>query len=71
MGKRLEFAMGERQVDVINCTELRLAGFDMVPIGALKAGATNGVENESASEEGRTKWGLARGDEAEALTWYR
>jgi hypothetical protein len=28
-GQRLEFLMGERQVDVIINTELRLAGFDM------------------------------------------
>jgi hypothetical protein len=34
-GKWLEFLMGERQVDVINSTELRLAGFDLAPIGFL------------------------------------
>ena len=32
-GERLEFVMGERQVDVINSTELRLAAFAMVPTG--------------------------------------
>ena len=63
--------MGERQVDVINSTELRLAGFALAPIGVLPAGVTDGIESASVSEEERAKWRLARCDEAEALTWCR
>ena len=63
--------MGERQVDVINSTELRLAGFALAPIGVLPAGVTDGIESAGVSEEERVKWRLARGDEAEALTWCR
>ena len=70
-GERLEFVMGERQVDVINSTELRLAGFALAPIGVLPAGVTDGIESAGVSEEERVKWRLARGDEAEALTWCR
>ena len=70
-GERLEFVMGERQVDVINSTELRLSGFALAPIGVLPAGVTDGIESASVSEEERVKWRLARGDEAEALTWCR
>jgi hypothetical protein len=70
-GERLEFVMGERQVDVINSTELRLAGFALAPIGVLPAGVTDGIESASVIEEERVKWCLARGDEAEALTWCR
>ena len=33
--ERLEFVMGERQVDVINSTELRLSGFALAPIGIV------------------------------------
>jgi hypothetical protein len=40
-GERLEFLMGERQVDMNDSTELRLAGFGMVPIGVLLAGVTD------------------------------
>ena len=70
-GERLEFVMGERKVDVINSTELRLAGFAMTRIGTQPAGVFDGVEGASANEEARAKWHLPRGDEAEALTWCR
>jgi hypothetical protein len=70
-GERFEFVMGERQVDLINSTELRLAGTALAPIGVLPAGVTDGIESASVSEEERVKWRLARGDEAEALTWCR
>jgi hypothetical protein len=70
-GERLEFVMGERKVDVINSTELRLAGFAMTRIGTQPAGVSDGVEGASANEEARAKWHLPRGDEAEALTWCR
>ena len=69
--ERLEFVMGERQVDVINSTELRLSGFALAPIGVLTAGVADGIESAGVSEEERVKWRLARGDEAEALTWCR
>jgi hypothetical protein len=60
--------MGERQVDVINSTELRLATFAMEPIGTLTAGVSDGGKNASdASAKARQKWRLARGDEAKAL----
>ena len=52
-GERLEFVMGERQVDVINSTELRLAGFALAEIGVLPAGVTDGIESASVSEEER------------------
>ena len=46
--------MGERQVDVINSTELRLAAFAMEPIGTLLVGVSDGGENASgASAEAR------------------
>ena len=67
--ERLEFVIGERQVDVINSTELRLSGFALAPIGVLPAGVTDGIESAGVSEEERLKWRLAHGDEAEALTW--
>jgi hypothetical protein len=69
MGERLEFLMSERQVGVISSTELRLASFDMAPIGGLAAGVAGEVGNKSASPEARVKWGLARSDEAKAVTW--
>jgi hypothetical protein len=37
----------------------------------LPAGVTDGIERAGVSEEERVKWRLARGDEAEALTWCR
>jgi hypothetical protein len=55
-GERLGFVMGERQVDVINSTELRLEAFAMEPIGALPPGVSDGGENAtSASAEARQK----------------
>ena len=64
--------MGERQVDVINNTELRLAAFTMEPVGTLPAGVSNEEKNVSdASAEARQKWCLSRRNEAKALTWCR
>ena len=63
--------MGERQIDVINSTELRLVGFALAPIGALPAGVADEIESTSASEEEQVKSRLARGDEAKALTFFR
>ena len=71
-GERLEFVMGERQVDVINSTELRLTAFAMEPIGTQPAGVSDGEENATgASAEARQKWRLSRGDETKAFTCCR
>ena len=52
-------------IDVINSTELRMAGVRVTAIGALRP-------NEAGNDpESLTKWELSRDDEAEALTWCR
>ena len=63
--------MDERRVDVPSSAELRLSGFALAPIDVLPEGVTDGIESAGVSEEERVKWRLARGDEAEALTWCR
>ena len=64
-GERRVFVRGERMIDVINSTELRMTGVRVVAIGAFP-------QNEDASDpEGLTKWELRRDDEAEALTRCR
>jgi hypothetical protein len=48
-GERLEFVMGERQVDMINSTELRLVAFAMEQIGTLPAGVSDGADNATVA----------------------
>ena len=50
-GERREFIRGERMLDVINSTELRLVGFPMGAIGAFPALAGNDDDPEA-----RQKW---------------
>ena len=60
-GERREFSRGERMIDVINSTELRMAGFDMGAIGVFPSVA--GTDDPEAL----SKLVLPRGVEAEAL----
>lgn len=63
-GERREFIRGKRMLDVINSTELRMAGFEMVGIGSFPPDA-------SGDADALKKWELPRDVEAEALTWCR
>ena len=64
-GERRKFIRGERMLDVINSTELRLVHFEMEATGVLSTLAVND------DPESRRKWRLPREVEAEALSWCR
>jgi hypothetical protein len=71
-GERLEFLMGEWQLDVINSTELRLAAVAIERIGTIMAGVSDGGAHATgASAEAQKKWTLFRGNETKAHTWCR
>jgi len=76
-GERREFVMAKPEIDVINSTELRLAGFDLRRIGEFPTDVSDVVEGEVqectdvASQETRQKWELALRDECEATNWCR
>ncbi len=53
------FVRGERMIDVINSTELRLAGVRVEAIGV------NPATEEANDDEARTMWELNRDDEAD------
>ena len=63
-GERREFIRGTREIDVINSTELRWYGFEMISIGSFPGAAEDDAEAQR-------KWELPRDIEAEALTWCR
>jgi hypothetical protein len=63
--ERREFVRGERMIDIINSTELRMTGVRVEAIGAFPA------TEEANDDEARTKWELSRADEARAATWCR
>jgi len=63
--ERREFVRGERMIDIINSTELRMAGVRVEAIGVFPA------TEEANDDEARTKWELSRADEAHAATWCR
>ena len=69
--------MAKPEIDVINSTELRLAGFDLRRIGEFPTDVSDVIEGEVqgcadvASQEIRQKWELALRDECEATNWYR
>jgi len=64
-GERREFEQGERMIDVINSTELRMVNVKVTEIGAFPA------TEEANGDEALKKWQLDRDHEAEALTWCR
>jgi hypothetical protein len=64
-GERREFVRGERMIDVINSTELRMAGVKVTAIGAFPS------SEESDDPEALTKWKLNGDDEAYGRTWCR
>jgi hypothetical protein len=55
VGKWFELLMGERQVDVTNITELRLAALAMETIGTPPAGVSDGGENSSGASAEATR----------------
>ena len=84
-GERREFTMGEREIDVINSTELRSYGFDVKDLGSppsissvlsVPASSSSSSSGAAAATEARKvaaqgRWLLSRRDEAEALPWCR
>jgi hypothetical protein len=64
-GERREFNRGERVIDVINSSELRMVDVKVAVIGAFP------VSEEADDGEALIKWELDREAEAEALTWCR
>jgi hypothetical protein len=64
-GERREFSRGERMIDVINSTELRMVDVRVIEIGAFPP------SEEANDAEALPKWRLDRNDEARALTWCR
>jgi hypothetical protein len=64
-GERREFNRGERMIDVINSSELRMVDVGVTVIGAFPASV------EANDDEALIKWQLDREAEAEALTWCR
>jgi len=64
-GERREFVRGKRMIDIINTTELRMAGVKVTAIGAFPS------SEESDDPEALTKWELHRDDEAYGQTLCR
>ena len=59
-GERREFVRGERMVDIVNSTELRMADVRVQMIGIFQPLKAN-------DDHARTKWELNGNDEADAL----
>jgi hypothetical protein len=54
-GQQSQSALQQRQVDVTNISELRLAAFAMKPIGNPPVGVSDGGENTSGASAEATR----------------